>query len=99
MEKNFKVTLCLDLDQTMANVEPLRAISIYYKIFKFQVDSRNYFLSYRVHRERETHTHTHTHTDRQTHRQTQTDMSTLYFLSYCVHRQTDRHAHTYTQTL
>ena len=56
----------------MPNVESVRAISIYYKIFKFQVDAAIIFLVIvythththtraRVHAR--THTHTHTHTD------------------------------------
>ena len=58
----------LDLDRTMANVELIRAILIYYNMF--QVSSGlnyNYFSSYRVHRQ------TDTKTDTQTHRHTDGD--------------------------
>ena len=37
-EKNSKSHRDLDLDRTMPNVELVRAIFIYYNIFKFQVD-------------------------------------------------------------
>ena len=48
----------IDLDQTMPNVELVRAIFIYNNMFKFQVDWTSIFLSYRVHRQ------THTDTDK-----------------------------------
>ena len=64
MEKISKSRHDLDLDRTMPNVELIRAIFIYYNMFKFEVEL---FLSYRVH----------THTDTQTDTHTQTDMSTL----------------------
>ena len=63
----------LDLDQTMPNVELVRAIFIYYSMFKFKWTEPLFFeLSC-------TQTHTHTHTDGKTRRNadTQTDMSTL----------------------
>ena len=54
----------LDLDQTMPNVEHVRAIFIYYKLFKFKwIDQLFFELSC-------TQLHTHTQTDRKTHRQT-----------------------------
>ena len=37
-EKNESRTMTLDLDLTMLNVELVRAISICYIMFKFQVD-------------------------------------------------------------
>ena len=52
----------LDLDQTMPNVELIRAILVYYNMFKFQVDWNIIFWVI-------------VYTDRQTH--TQTEMSTL----------------------
>ena len=44
----------LDLDQTMPNVELVRAIFIYYLMLKFHVDKL-------THTHIHTHTHTHTH--------------------------------------
>ena len=48
----------IDLDQTMQNVKLVQAISIYYNIYKFQVDSPIIFL---VIVYRHIHTHTHIH--------------------------------------
>ena len=56
----------LDLGPTMPNIELVRVIFIYYKVFKFHVPRSIFFSSYRA----KTHTHgntnTHTHTDAQT---------------------------------
>ena len=62
----------LDLDQTMPNVELVRAIFIYYNI-KFQVD---YFLSYRVHRQTDTQTPRQTDGKTPRHQDAQTDTQT-----------------------
>ena len=55
----------IDLDRTMPNVELVRAIFIYYNMFKFQVDLTIIF-SVIVYTDTQTDTHTH----RQTHRWT-----------------------------
>ena len=62
----------LDLDQTMPNVELVRAIFIYYSIFKVSSGLNYYFLSYRVHRDTHTDRQTPTHQDGRTDRQTDT---------------------------
>ena len=61
--KIFQSSRDLDLDRTMPNVELVRAIFIYYIMFKFQVDCTIIFL---VIVYTDTHTHTETHTHRNT---------------------------------
>ena len=72
----------LDLERTMSNVQPIRAISIYYNTLYVQViklmDPLFFELSCT---ETGRHTHTRTHTHTPTHTSTQTDMSTLYFVN------------------
>ena len=49
-------SLCgLDLGRTVANVELVRAIFLYYHVLKFQTEQLIIVLTH-------THTHTHTHT-------------------------------------
>ena len=55
----------LDLGPTMPNIELVRVIFIYYKVFKFHVP-RSIFFRVIVQKHTHTETHTHTHTYRRT---------------------------------
>ena len=56
----------LDLDQTMPNIELVRAIFIYHSMFKFQVVYTETHTQTDRHKDRWTDRQTHTHTHRRT---------------------------------
>ena len=68
MDKTLKFVPRLDLDHTTLNVELVKAISIYYNMFKFQVGWPIKVLS--CTQLSYTHSHTHAHAYTRTHART-----------------------------